>query len=130
MDSCAKHNCNTCCSEADVPLLNEDIDRIRQYGYYDAYFVEEEGGVKKMRKLGGKCIFSGEGQCEVYMNRPLRCKLLPLTFNPETGRAEVDTGCRYHAEYKASRTMSRRMEDYIDRLNQEILWRRETGLQF
>jgi Fe-S-cluster containining protein len=131
MDSCAKHNCNTCCSQADVPLLNEDIDKIRQYGYYDAYFVEEAGGVKTMRKLSGNCIFSNDlGGCEIYMNRPLRCKLLPLTYNPDTNRAEVDTGCRYHAEYKISKTMSRRMEDYIARLDHEINWRRETGLQF
>jgi len=129
MGLCERNSCLECCLHAEVPLLNEDVNRIIMYGYYDAYFVQEREGVKTIRtEKDGRCIFFNKntGLCDVYQSRPERCKMYPWTVNDVTNEAEVDHGCRFAAQCQDDPAMHRRMEKFLQTLKKEIQWRRET----
>lgn len=129
MSLCNRNNCVDCCLHADVPLLNEDINRIIMYGYYDAYFVQEVDGVKMIRtERDGRCIFYTQqsGLCDVYASRPERCKLLPYTVDDSGCRGVVDHQCPNCHEMDADPKTARRMENFVAKLQKEIKWRRET----
>lgn len=130
MTFCEEHNCAECCFEVDVPLLNEDIRNITSMGYYDTYFTENdnENRVKKLRKICGKCVFHNDGLCEVYPNRPERCKLYPLSYDGETKRVTLDERCASAPYFEVTDSMKEKMLKYIKTLRDEIQWRMKTGI--
>lgn len=108
--------------------MNEDVNRIIMYGYYDAYFVQERNGVKMIRtERDGSCIFHNKdnGLCDIYPSRPERCKLLPYTTNESETAGIIDPGCRYAHDAEDDPQASRRMVKYLNTLHKEIQWRRE-----
>ncbi len=110
-----------------MPLLNADVDKIIMYGYYDTYFVKEINGVKIMRvNEDGSCVFFKQGQCEVYNDRPERCRLYPWSVD-DHGKACLDDGCPYSGQIPDSAEMRRRMERFAMQLDKEIMGRRKTG---
>ena len=130
MSLCNRNNCVDCCLDADVPLLNEDINRIIMYGYYDAYFVQEVNGVKMIRKeRDGRCIFYNQESslCDVYASRPERCKLLPYTVDDSGCKGVIDTQCPHSCGMEEDPKTTRRMENFVSKVQKEINWRRETG---
>lgn len=128
MNSCEKHACSLCCYEQDVPLLNEDIDRLRLYGYCEHSFARETGGLKILLQKEGCCVFYGaNNRCEVYGDRPLRCRLLPYTYDFDSGRAVLEEGCRHLWDYRRSKTVALMMEDFIRRLQVERRMRLAAG---
>ena len=85
MEFCDENNCSECCFDVRVPLLNEDVNRIVQSGFYDVFFMEESLGIKTLRKrTDGTCIFLDKRHkvCEIYNIRPERCKLNPYFIKP------------------------------------------------
>ena len=129
MSVCNRNNCVECCLHADVPLLNEDVNRIIMYGYYDAYFVQEVNGVKMMRtEKDGRCIFYNRdsGLCDIYASRPERCKLLPYTVDESGCKGMVDHQCPHSHELQEDPKTARRMENFVSKLQKEIKWRRDT----
>ena len=130
MEFCEKNNCADCCFEPRVPLLNEDINRIRMHGYYDAYFVDEQNGIKTVRKNDdGTCVFYNkrEGFCEIYYSRPERCRLNPYCICEENLEPHVDKFCKHHTSCRDDPEIQQRMSEYLATLQKEIDWRRRTG---
>jgi Fe-S-cluster containining protein len=99
-------------------------------GYYDAYFTETDPqtGVKTIRKICGKCVFHENGLCEIYQNRPERCKLYPLSYDGDARCVTLDDHCRHSAYYEVTESMKKQMESYVNKLRDEILWRKKTGV--
>jgi Fe-S-cluster containining protein len=120
MSFCQDKNCSHCCIEADVPLLQEDIDRITSLGYYDVYFATDYQGAKFMRKLNGKCIFYQQNKCEIENWRPKRCKFYPLTYDEKTKSVLVQDFCKYRSEFEINQTEFKHMDAFIDQLKKEI----------
>ena len=130
MKVCEANSCAQCCLDAAVALLNEDVTRITMHGYYDAYFVNEEDGVKTLRKFSdGCCIFyeKDTGRCEVYEFRPELCKLRPYTINPGTHEPVIDQECKHSTECDPEPELEDRMTEFFNKLQEEIAWRRKTG---
>ena len=84
-------NCAECCFRLEIPLRDEDIERLEELGYNAWEFVDYEKmfyrGDKflayalKKRPFDGGCIFLGEdGKCKVYPYRPLACRLYPFVL--------------------------------------------------
>ncbi|UCH88865.1 MAG: YkgJ family cysteine cluster protein [Thermoplasmata archaeon] len=120
MSFCIQNKCAHCCIEADVPLLNEDIDRITAMGYYDVYFVVNHSGLRIMRKLEGKCIFFQNGECEIYERRPFRCRHYPMTFDGDKNCAAIQESCRFKNLYEVTMSGNQAMIDYIVQLRHEF----------
>jgi Fe-S-cluster containining protein len=130
MEFCDDNNCSECCFDARVPLLNEDINRIVMHGFYDVYFVEEDHGIKTLRKRDdGSCVFLNKqaGGCEVYDSRPEKCKLSPYSICNNNMNPHVDHDCRHSGHCSEDPKMVKKMHEYIATLQKEIEWRRRTG---
>jgi Fe-S-cluster containining protein len=133
MEFCDKNDCSECCQDARVPLLNEDINKIIMHGYYDAYFVDEERGIKTLRTNDdGTCVFfnSKTRLCDVYQSRPERCRLNPYCICEQNHQPHVDEQCRHNSQIKEDPKMQERMSEYLATLQKEIEWRRKTGYYF
>jgi Fe-S-cluster containining protein len=130
MEFCDQNQCADCCIEPKVPLLNEDIDRIIMHGFYDAYFVDEDQGIKTLRQRDdGTCVFYNKmsGFCDVYSSRPERCKLNPYTICEDDLEPEVDSACKHCNQCGKDPVLEKRMSEYLVTLEKEIEWRRRTG---
>lgn len=130
MEFCDENDCSECCFDARVPLLNDDINQITQYGYFDVYFVEEDKGIKTLRKRDdGSCVFLNRftGVCDVYDSRPEKCRLNPYCICDDNMNPHVDRNCRNSVFCKEDPKMVKRMHEYITTLQKEIEWRRRTG---
>jgi Fe-S-cluster containining protein len=127
---CENKLCIQCCLTASVPLLNEDVNDIIQCGFYDAYFVNADDGVKLIRTWSdGSCIFYKKDtrECEVYDHRPTICRLRPYTIRNDTHEPGVDNDCRFSSECVPDQAVLKKMKRYFDTLQKEIEWRRKTG---
>ncbi len=93
-------NCAECCFRLEVPLRDEDIERLEELGYSTWEFVDYEkmfyrgdrflGYALKKRPFDGGCIFLQEdGKCKVYPHRPLACKLYPFVLIRKGNTLEV-----------------------------------------
>ena len=130
MEFCDQNNCSECCFDVRVPLLNEDINRITQHGFYDVYFVEEDRGIKTLRtRDDGSCIFldRNRGGCEIYNARPEKCQLSPYCICEDNMKPHVDETCRHSYQIAEDPKQVKRMHEYINKLQKEIEWRRRTG---
>ncbi len=127
---CEKNKCSQCCMHAAVPLLNEDVNRIILLGFYDAYFVNEDSGVKLMRTWSdGRCIFfdKDNGGCEIYPHRPEQCKQRPYTIRNDSHKPGIDEECIHCKECTMDPAEVKKMARYFKKLKEEIEWRRKTG---
>ncbi len=86
--------CGKCCYETEMPLTEEDIERIERLGFKRKEFVVEVDGIPRLRNVGGKCFFLDEfNRCRIYENRPIGCRIYPVVLDLESGRAVVDDLC-------------------------------------
>ncbi len=86
--------CGKCCYETEMPLTEEDIERIERLGFKREEFVVEVDGIPQLRNVGGKCFFLDESnRCRIYENRPIGCRIYPIVLDLESGRAVVDDIC-------------------------------------
>ncbi len=85
-------NCGKCCCELDVPLTDEDIERIEELGYSAWEFVDYSkafyrgnrflGYALRKRPFDGCCVFLDPEtrRCRIYDHRPKACRLYPFVF--------------------------------------------------
>jgi Fe-S-cluster containining protein len=130
MEFCDKLDCAECCTDARVPLLNDDINRITMYGYYDASFVDENRGIKTLRtRDDGTCVFYNQQTrlCDIYESRPERCRLNPYCICEKNHEPHIDENCRHFSRCQENPKIQERMSEYLVTLQKEIDWRRKTG---
>jgi Fe-S-cluster containining protein len=70
-----------------ILLAECDIKRITDSTKLTAkeFSVSSRGSfpyVRKMRKLGGRCVFLKDSRCSIYRTRPLICRFYPFSLNP------------------------------------------------
>lgn len=97
-------NCGLCCERLEIPLRDEDIERIEGLGYNTWEFVDYEklfyrGGdkflgyaIKKNPPVTDACVFLDPEtkKCKIYNHRPLACRLYPFVFVKNGGeRMEI-----------------------------------------
>jgi len=92
-----------------ILLAQSDINQITDFTKLTAKeFSASSGGsspyVRKMRKLGGRCIFLQSSRCSIYRVRPLICRFYPFSLNPvRNNRFEIgfDLSCSGMGKEKA-----------------------------
>ncbi|ASJ02272.1 Fe-S-cluster oxidoreductase [Thermococcus profundus] len=94
-------NCGKCCVNLEIPLRDEDIERIEDLGYGAWEFVDYEkmfyrgdkflGYALKKRPFDGACIFLDPEtkRCRIYDHRPLACRLYPFVFVKHGTKMEI-----------------------------------------
>ena len=94
-------NCGLCCNNLEIPLRDEDIERIEELGYNTWEFVDYEkafyrgnrflGYALKKNPLNDSCIFFDPEtrKCKIYDHRPLACRLYPFIFIRDENLMEI-----------------------------------------
>jgi Fe-S-cluster containining protein len=80
-------NCGKCCEETEMELSSSDIERLERAGYHREQFSVQDNDVIRLINVGGRCYFYSlaEGNCRVYRNRPLGCRLYPVVYLADDG---------------------------------------------
>ncbi|ASJ16305.1 Fe-S-cluster oxidoreductase [Thermococcus chitonophagus] len=102
-------DCARCCIENDIPLREEDVERIKALGYEEEYFVDYTkmfyrgpkflGYAIKKRPFDDACVFLDPEtkKCRIYEYRPLACKLYPFILIKHGDTLEIyikkDSNC-------------------------------------
>ncbi len=74
--------CGECCRDTRMPLTERDVRRLAEAGFDPAEFTVLDGGVVRLRNVGGYCYFYDKKRraCRVYELRPEGCRLYPVVF--------------------------------------------------
>jgi Fe-S-cluster containining protein len=85
-----------------MPLSERDVSRLESLGYRREEFSRVVGGIRVLAtREDGRCFFLGEdGRCAVYEHRPEGCRLYPLVWSVEGGRATLDPECPHRYEFR------------------------------
>jgi len=92
----------SCCFDTEMPLLEEDIERIEGLGFNESSFAVASDGFKVLKNKNGRCVFHDGEKCTIYSNRPAGCKLYPVIFDEDLNRAVKDRLCPYRTEFELS----------------------------
>jgi Fe-S-cluster containining protein len=97
---CMNHKCVKCCLETRMPLSRFDIDRILELGHRREDFAVKAGKEWRLRNRFGRCVFLSEDECTIYSHRPVGCRLYPLVYDGDAGRAVMHRLCPYRHEFE------------------------------
>jgi len=77
-----------------MELSSDDIRRLEEAGYRRDQFSVLDNRVVRLVNVGGWCYFYSpvEGNCRVYKDRPLGCRLYPIVHSADDGTI-VDELC-------------------------------------
>ncbi len=92
---CLERGCHECCRETEMQLSEEDIWRLERLGYRRDEFSMVVDGIRVLKNVEGKCFFLRDGMCGVYAYRPLGCRLYPVVYDIDTGKATIHDFCPY-----------------------------------
>ncbi len=121
MNPCEKHYCSDCCDYLDIPLMQEDIDRIKSIEHTPEVFYKQNGGLPKLLRVDGRCIFRARGGgCDIYRNHPMWCKLYPMILEPLSGELRIDPRCTHCDEFRVSEDFRVAAREFLQWLNTEM----------
>ncbi len=116
---CSIHRCDApCCVLYEVPLLEADIERLREAGREPAEFVEYEDDRAYLRREKKGCVFLEEGICTVHPFRPTACRTYPFVVR-ENGEIERDEHCPYFDEFFLSPEIEKELAALPHRIEEE-----------
>ncbi len=79
-------SCRHCCTNTEMILLREDVERIEKAGFRRDSFAELRNGFLRLKNREDYCVFLGEnGRCTIYDYRPLGCRVYPLIYDMSRG---------------------------------------------
>jgi predicted GIY-YIG superfamily endonuclease/Fe-S-cluster containining protein len=117
MNSCRCHGCIRCCLETEMALSNRDIERIKNMGFDEDFFVIKRGRWLQLRNEDGRCVFHDGELCTIYEHRPEGCRLYPLIHNGN--RVVLDKECPYKDEFEIDKGAIKRVHRLIKQLEHE-----------
>jgi Fe-S-cluster containining protein len=91
-----------------MPLLEIDIENIKELGFDEHSFIVERRGIKYLKNKKGKCFFLTE-KCSIYNKRPEGCKLYPVIFDSTTENIILDRLCPHYNHFRVTFKKSLRM---------------------
>jgi Fe-S-cluster containining protein len=118
-DICLRHGCIRCCLNTEMPLSLSDIDRIKDLGFAEDFFLDVVSGSRQLKNLSGRCVFHNGQQCTIYTDRPEGCQLYPVIFDEDKGQPVLDSYCPYHAEFQLTPSISRKLVRLVRKLDME-----------
>jgi len=102
-----------------MPLLKEDIERIKELGFDYDYFVVNRDGWLRLKNRDGRCVFIDGNQCLIYENRPEGCKSYPILYDEDKNCATLDEDCPHRDEFKISESDLRIVTSLVIKLRDE-----------
>ena len=96
------YKCIRCCLETEMPLLEKDVELIKKLGFDYDYFVVNKDGWLQLKNYDGRCVFSNDGKCSIYEDRPEGCESYPIVYDEDNNCAALDEYCPYRDEFKIS----------------------------
>lgn len=100
---CVNHKCVECCLETEMPLSRLDIKKILQLGHRLEDFTVKMGKEWRLRNHFGRCVFLSADGCKIYSHRPEGCRIYPLVYDEDAGKAVMHRLCLYRYEFKVSK---------------------------
>ena len=116
---CIRYKCIECCLETEMPLLKEDIERIKGLGFDYDYFVVNRDSWLRLKNRDGRCVFIDGNQCMIYENRPEGCKSYPILYDEDKNCATLDEDCPHRDEFKISESDLRIVTSLVIKLRDE-----------
>jgi len=117
--------CGKCCYDTKMPLTKRDIERIKNLGFVEEYFVDRRGRIPRLKNIDGHCVFLDPttNSCIIYPDRPEGCRLYPLVYEEKSNRVSVDFLCPKAdmVSQKLIRELSGALLGLIDRLYENHL---------
>lgn len=117
--SCIRYKCIQCCLETEMPLLIEDIERIKRLGFDYNYFDINRDNWLQLKNYDGRCIFNDGKQCLIYENRPEGCKIYPIIYDEDKNCVTLDEDCPHRVEFKISEIDRRMVISLVTKLKDE-----------
>ncbi|MCW3980682.1 MAG: YkgJ family cysteine cluster protein [Candidatus Bathyarchaeota archaeon] len=113
---CVKHKCIKCCLETNMPLSNNDLNRILKLGYELECVAEKTQGRWRLKNNSGKCVFLLEKGCRIYSHRPEGCRLYPVVYDETSKRMVIDPLCPYGHLFRIGRNDVERLKILLGKL--------------
>lgn len=115
---CIDYGCIQCCLETEMLLSNEDIERIRSFGFAQEFFIAKRDGWLQLKNYDGRCVFHNGIECSIYENRPEGCRLYPIIYN-EDMNASFDEDCPHSDKFEISKPVIQQVTDLVYKLRYE-----------
>jgi Fe-S-cluster containining protein len=80
--------CGVCCSETEMLLATEDIERLLRKGYRKTFFAKlDSKGYLTLKNFDGFCVFydKEKQRCKVRAIRPAGCRIYPVMYDEDKG---------------------------------------------
>jgi Fe-S-cluster containining protein len=115
--------CGVCCTETEMLLSVDDINRLEKKGYQKDFFVRfDKDGYAILRNRCGYCVFYNvkERQCDVYADRPAGCRVYPVILDEDNGII-IDDICRAQSTISAHEKMQKGKQviKLLEKIDQE-----------
>ncbi len=138
---CVANGCASCCYDTEMPLTEEDAQRLEALGHKraDFSFVKREDRALYLLtvprpegmtdagrspkdvaagKPGRPCFFLKDNQCSVYADRPIGCRIYPFVLT-EDQRLVRDDDCPHHRQFPVDPSLKRRIQKIAGTLARE-----------
>ena len=106
MEAC--RDCGKCCTNTEMELTLEDIERIEvhtKYSKNEFSYVDKDGFLVLQRKED-RCFFLTESppySCKIYAYRPQGCRFYPMMFDVAKQRCVLDEECPHRSDFYRKR---------------------------
>lgn len=118
-DACRRENCIQCCVETEMPLSEDDVERIEGLGFKRDEFAADVDGWVRLKNAGGRCVFNDGSGCRIYDGRPEGCRLYPVVYDEDKEDAALDHDCPFSEEFEIGKDEKRELLGLIGRLKDE-----------
>jgi hypothetical protein len=120
---CFRHQCTACCHDTEMPLTNEDKERLDGLGHTD--YCKDDKDWLILKNLDGKCVFLQEsGKCKVYRDRPTGCRFYPAVWSFDENGPVMDVDCPNVSEFFITETLAKDLKNLVDTVQRERKQRR------
>ena len=120
---CMRYKCTQCCSQTEMILSNEDVEKIKGLGFDFDFFVVNIDDWLQIKNYDGRCVFNDGKKCLIYENRPEGCKLYPITYDEDENCAVLDEDCPHRNSFKISEAELKLVSFLVTKLKNERIQR-------
>jgi Fe-S-cluster containining protein len=119
LNCCLETSCLQCCTHTNMLLSYQDIEKIKNLGYDDAFFMTKHQGWLQLKNMDGRCVFHNGTTCSIYLERPEGCTLYPVVYDSTHKVAILDSECPKKNCFSLSKLKVEQLYALVSRLEAE-----------